>query len=190
MGAGFHGGSGLKAVRNGHVWSTFVVPRLLYGIECQLLKKKENDSLEKFQRKCLKQLQSLPDNTSSSACLALLGIPPIESVIHKSLLNLFATMMRDQKSIEYEIAQRQIVMKDFPDKSMFTHIQCLLDLYDLPSVRFGLATRTQNFEREVFFYYFSNFPLFLFVKLPDFRSRSLGPAISHCWSLFSPKLRV
>ena len=57
-------------------------------------------------------------------------------------------------------------------------------------VRFGSATRTQNFEREVFFYYFSNFPLFLFVKLPDFRSRSLGPAISHCWSLFSPKLRV
>ena len=131
------GGSGLKAVRNGHVWSTFVVPRLLYGIECQLLKKKEIDSLEKFQRKCLKQLQGLPDNTSSSACLALLGIPPIESVIHKSLLNLFATMMRDQKSIEYEIAQRQIVMKDFPDKSMFTHIQCLLDL-NLNSL---LATR-------------------------------------------------
>ena len=57
-------------------------------------------------------------------------------------------------------------------------------------IRFGSATRTQNFEREVFFYYFSNFPLFLFVKLPDFRSRSLGPAISHCWPLFSPKLRV
>ena len=56
--------------------------------------------------------------------------------------------------------------------------------------RFGSATRTQNFEREVFFYYFSNFPLFLFVKLPDFRSRSLGPAISHCCLLFFPKLRV
>ena len=86
MGAGFHGGSGLKAVRNGHVWSTFVVPRLLYGIECQLLKKKEIDSLEKFQRKCLKQLQGLPDNTSSSACLALLGIPPI---LNQSYTNLF-----------------------------------------------------------------------------------------------------
>ena len=50
-------------------------------------------------------------------------------------------MMRHQKSIEYEIAQRQIVMKDFPDKSMFTHIQCLLDLYDLPSV-FELMSNT------------------------------------------------
>ena len=28
------------------------------------------------------------------------------------------------------------------------------------------------------------------LNLTDFRSRSLGPAISHCWSLFSPKLRV
>ena len=42
--------------------------------------------------------------------------------------------MRDQKSIGYEIAQRQIVIQDFPDKNMFTHIQCLLDHYDLPSV--------------------------------------------------------
>ena len=43
-------------------------------------------------------------------------------------------MMRDQNSIEYEIAQRQIVMRDMPQKSMFTHIQCLLEQYGLPSV--------------------------------------------------------
>ena len=134
MRAGFHGGGGLKAAKNGHIWSTFVIPRLLYGVECQLLKKKDIESLEKFQRKCLKQLQGLPDNTSSSACLGLLGILPVESVIHNTLLNLFTTMMRDQNSIEYEIAQRQIVMRDMPQKSMFTHIQCLLEQYGLPSV--------------------------------------------------------
>ena len=43
-------------------------------------------------------------------------------------------MMRDQNSIEYEIAQRQIVMRDMHQKSMFTYIQCLVDLYGLPSV--------------------------------------------------------
>ena len=64
------------------------------------------------------QLQRLPDNTSSSACLGILGILPVESVIHKTLLNLFTTMMRDQNSIEYEIARRQIVMRDMPQKSM------------------------------------------------------------------------
>ncbi|MCG8110719.1 MAG: reverse transcriptase family protein, partial [Candidatus Thiodiazotropha endolucinida] len=67
MGAGFHGGNGLKAYQNGHIWSTFVVPRLLYGLEVQLLKKRDIENLEKFQRKCLKQFQGLPDNTSSSA---------------------------------------------------------------------------------------------------------------------------
>ena len=31
MGAGFHGVRGLKAAKNGHIWSTFVIPRLLYS---------------------------------------------------------------------------------------------------------------------------------------------------------------
>ena len=53
MGAGFHGSGGLKAAKSGHIWSTFVIPRLLYGVECQLLKKKDMESIEKFQRKCL-----------------------------------------------------------------------------------------------------------------------------------------
>ena len=82
MGAGFHGGSGLQAAQNGHIWPTFLVPRLLYGLEVQLLKKKDIEDLEKFQRKCLKQLQGLPDNTSSSPCLALLGILPMEATYY------------------------------------------------------------------------------------------------------------
>ena len=36
MGAGFHGGGGLKPSQNGFIWSTFVVPRLLYGLEALL----------------------------------------------------------------------------------------------------------------------------------------------------------
>ena len=42
MGAGFHGRSGLKAVRNGHVWSTFVVPK-----EVQVGKDQEKAQSEK-----------------------------------------------------------------------------------------------------------------------------------------------
>ena len=40
MGAMFYGDGGLKALQNGHVWSTFVVPRLVYGLEVILLRKK------------------------------------------------------------------------------------------------------------------------------------------------------
>ena len=134
MGAGLHGGSGLKATLNGHIWSTFVIPRFLYGLEVQLLKNKDIENLEKFQRKCLKQIQGLPDNTSNTACLALLGILPVEALLHKNLLNMFVNMIRNENSIEYEIAQRQLVMRESPRESIFTHIQSITDQYGLPSV--------------------------------------------------------
>ena len=48
MGAGFLGGIGLNAAQNGHIWSTFIIPRLLYGLEIQLMKKKDLETLERF----------------------------------------------------------------------------------------------------------------------------------------------
>ena len=126
MGAGLHGGGGLKATLGGHIWSTFVIPRLLYGLEALLLKQKDIDSFEKFQRKCLKQIQGIPDSTSNSACLALLGILPIKDILNKNLLNMFVNMIRNESSIEYEIAWRQVVMKDSPSENIFTYIQSIL----------------------------------------------------------------
>ena len=129
MGAGFHGGSGLKAAQNGHIWSMFI-PRLLYGLDVQLLKKKDIENLERFQR----QIQGLPDNTSKSICLALLCIPPIETILHKNLLNMFVSMVRNENSIAYDIAQRQLAMKEPHHKSLFAFIKDILDLYGLPSI--------------------------------------------------------
>ena len=40
MGAGFHSGNGLKVSLNGFLWSTFVLPRMIYGLEALLLRKK------------------------------------------------------------------------------------------------------------------------------------------------------
>ena len=74
MGAGFHSGYGLKVSLNGFIWSTYVLPRVVYGLEALILKKKEFESLEKFQGKCLKQIQGLPDKTPNVVALALLGI--------------------------------------------------------------------------------------------------------------------
>ena len=82
----------------------------------------------------LKQLQGLPDNTSSSACLALIGIIPIEATLHKNLLNIFVNMIKLDNSIELELAHRQLVMKDNPRESIFTHIKSILENYGLPSV--------------------------------------------------------
>ena len=40
-------------------------------------------------KKSLKQIQHLPDRAPNSASLTLMGILPIEAVVHKNMLNLF-----------------------------------------------------------------------------------------------------
>ena len=42
-------------------------------------------------------------------------------------------MIRDESSIEYEIAERQVVKKDSPSESIFIYIQSILSHYELPS---------------------------------------------------------
>ena len=39
MGAGFHSGNGLKVSLNGFIWSTYVLPRVVYGLEALILRK-------------------------------------------------------------------------------------------------------------------------------------------------------
>ena len=98
------------------------------------LRKTDFETLEKFQRKSLKQIQGLPDKAPNVVVLALLGILPVRATIHKNSLNLFMNMTRDKSSIEYQIAERQLAMKDSDEKSWFNYIKSILDLYDMPSV--------------------------------------------------------
>ena len=134
MGAGFHSVNGLKSSQNAHIWSTFVVPCIVYGLEAVLLSRKEFECLEKFQRQSLRQIQGLPDKTPNGITLAVLGILPLETVIHKNALNLFMSIARNCDTIEYDITMRQLVMKKECEKSWFNYIKNLLDLYCLPSV--------------------------------------------------------
>ena len=57
MGAGFHGGGGLKPSQNGFIWSTFVVPRLLYGLEALLHTKKILSVLKGFRDSVLNKFK-------------------------------------------------------------------------------------------------------------------------------------
>ncbi|MEW8547538.1 MAG: reverse transcriptase family protein [Candidatus Thiodiazotropha sp.] len=134
MGAGFHSVNGLKTCLNGHIWNTFVVPRLIYGLETLSVKKGDIDCLESFQRKSLRQIQGLPDKTPNCVTLALLGILPIATVIHKNALNLFMSIARNKHFVEYEVAERQLVMKGDEEKSWFNLIKSVLSNYNLPSI--------------------------------------------------------
>ena len=131
MGAGFHSINGLKQSVNGKLWSTYVIPRLLYGLEVLEMKQSDIKQLEQYQRKSLKQIQHLPDRTQHSVTLALLGILPIEMVIHKNMLNLFWRWHKSE-GIEREICLRQLAMKSPAENSWFNRIRDLLRRYGLP----------------------------------------------------------
>ena len=80
---------------------------MIYSLEALLSRKKDFESLEKFQRKSLKHIQGLQDKAPNSVVLALLGIMPVEVAIHKHSLNLFMNIINDKSSVEYQIAERQ-----------------------------------------------------------------------------------
>jgi len=133
MGAGLHGRSGMKQDIKAHIWRTFILPRLIYGLEVIYCNKSEVKKLETFQSKMIKQIQHLPDRTANSAALALLGIPPVESQIHKNLLNLLYNIIKSPDSMECKVATRQFAVKTIDDKSIFSLARNLLLYYGLPS---------------------------------------------------------
>ncbi|MEW8547407.1 MAG: reverse transcriptase domain-containing protein, partial [Candidatus Thiodiazotropha sp.] len=131
MGAGFHSMNGLKQSVNGKLWSTYVIPRVIYGLEVLHLRQSDISQLEQYQRKSLKQIQHLPDRTQTSASLALLGVAPVEMVLHKNMLSLFWRWITSE-GIERDICLRQLAMKASSESSWFNQIRSLLNRYDLP----------------------------------------------------------
>ena len=61
MGAGMHGKNGLAPQISHHLWMTYVIPRMLYGLEVSSYKLSDLSKLDAFQRKTLRQLQFLPE---------------------------------------------------------------------------------------------------------------------------------
>jgi len=122
MGAGFNGKNGLKQSVKSRLWSTFVVPRMLYGLEVLPYSQTDLKALEVFQIKTLKQVQHLADRNSNVAALSLLGILPIRAQLHKNTLNLYYSIIQKYETVEYKVAERQLAMKLPTDHSFFSYI--------------------------------------------------------------------
>ncbi|VDI77462.1 Hypothetical predicted protein [Mytilus galloprovincialis] len=112
MGAGLHGLNGVNPKVSVHLIQIYVIPRLLYGLDVISLSNTDIQKMELFFRQLLKQIQHLPKRTSIAATLLLLGRIPIEGEIHKKILKTFGNIIRNDKSVEREIAFRQLAMKD------------------------------------------------------------------------------
>ena len=81
MGAGAYGNSGLNPPVSFHMWKTFALPRMLYGLEVFNLKRSDTVQLESIQKSILRRLQYLPNNTANVAVYCLLGARSIEQEI-------------------------------------------------------------------------------------------------------------
>ena len=95
MGSGFHGMNGISPAISIHIYRTYVLPRVLYGLDGTILKSKHITKLERFHRKTLRQLQTLPDRTATCAVYLLGGILPLEAYLDAQIATLFYMVGHD-----------------------------------------------------------------------------------------------
>lgn len=144
MGAGLHGLNGLNPVVSLQLIRCYVTPRLLYGLDVIHLTKTDVQKLSTYYTKLLKQIQHLPERTSTSAVHLITGQLPIEAEIHKKKLVLMRNISVNEGSVENEIAWRQLAMKSSDSNSWFIELVRLAELYELPSPHFLIANKTNK----------------------------------------------
>lgn len=132
-GSGLHGLNGVGPKVSFNMVQTYITPILTYGLESLILKDKDYETLESYYRSLLRQIQHLPENTAIPAIYLLLGCIPIQGQVHIKMLTFFGNITRRPGTVEYEIVQRQLAVKNITSQSWVTQIRCILDRYDLPS---------------------------------------------------------
>ena len=145
MGAGAYGNSGLNPPVSFHMWKTFALPRMLYGLELSNLRRSDTVQLESLQRSILRRLQCLPNNTANVAVYCLLGDRPVEQEIDYKKLSLLASILYSENAIEFELACRQMAIKGNDSNSWFIHCNHLLHKYKLPNI-YNLKQSTNSKE--------------------------------------------
>ena len=75
MGADLHGRNVLPPHTAFNIWTTYVLPRMLFGIEATSFKQSDIDKMEKFHRKILRQLQFLSSSSAPANAVLWQGFP-------------------------------------------------------------------------------------------------------------------
>lgn len=135
MASGLHGHNGLDPETNLHLIRTYITPVLLYGLELIIPNQTLINKLETFQKKLLKQILSIPMNSSDVAVYILSGFLPIEAQIHKKVLIMFNNVCRQNPdSVEKLLAARQISIKTMKSNSWFIEVKKILWKYQLNDI--------------------------------------------------------
>ena len=96
MNTGLHGSNGLNPKTSYIIYRSYVLPRLLYGLEVLTLTKGQLEQLSKYHIQTLRNIQSLPQHTSTAAVLMLLGALPFEAELHKRRLSLVHSVIHSE----------------------------------------------------------------------------------------------
>ena len=110
MGSGLHGGNGLSPATSLKIINTYVIPRLLYGLEAVNLSAAQHDEIAAFHKDLLRRIQGLPRYTASEAIYLLIGTLPLEAEIDIRTLTLFGAISRSQNQTLKLMASRQLSM--------------------------------------------------------------------------------
>ena len=133
MSAGLHGENGLDPENSLHLYQTYVLPVLLYGIEVILPRQKYMDMLDKFNKRNIKHILSLPTTTADPAIYILSGALPVEAIIHQRALTFFGSIARlPETSVEKQLVTRQFSVKSMNSCSWFIAVKKLSVKYGLP----------------------------------------------------------
>ena len=92
--AGLHGENGLPPTASKKFITTYILPRLLYGLEAVTLLKKDLQALDLFYKDLLRNIQSLREGVTTAAIYLLIGLTPAEGELHIQILTLYGAKSR------------------------------------------------------------------------------------------------
>ena len=131
MSVGMYSGSGLNPTASLKILNTYVVPRVVYGLDAVLLNSKDTLALDTFHRNLLRDIQGLPRQTAKEAIYLLVGAIPLEAELHARSLTLAGTVSRlDHDNPLKVLAERQMASGNI--HSWFTHVLKLAEQYNIP----------------------------------------------------------
>ena len=89
----------------------YVVPRILYGLETQVLGRTQVTRLEDY-RTLLRRIQSLSERVAKQVVYLLMGVLLLEALLHMCMIKLLQKIANNKSSLLYEIALRQLAVKE------------------------------------------------------------------------------
>jgi hypothetical protein len=142
MGAGLHGINGVNPVVSLHIYKTYVLPRILYGLEAIHINPANLARLEVAHRSLLRNIQGLPKRTAIAALYIASGMLPMEALIERRRLVMIPQMAKNP--LLYDLIHRQIAIKSRTSSSWVVKTQAILNKYGLPHIIDVIKDQTQK----------------------------------------------